>query len=59
MFQPTSQVNRKVDFANKMARAKAAMLAKEQQHNPAIVSVPEIIITPSLDRIDESDEEKP
>ncbi|KAG4433650.1 hypothetical protein IFR05_010870 [Cadophora sp. M221] len=47
-----------------MARAKAAMLAMEQQHKPASIStspatsIPEIVITPSLEPIVESDDEK-
>jgi hypothetical protein len=45
-----------------MARAKAAMLAMEQQHKPAststATSIPEIVITPSLEPIVESDDEK-
>tara|TARA_R110002060_G_scaffold65904_2_gene74848 strand:- start:289 stop:420 length:132 start_codon:yes stop_codon:yes gene_type:complete len=43
-----------------MARAKAAMLAMEQQNRPtsSSSSIPEIVITPSLEPIVESDDEK-
>ncbi|KAL2064296.1 hypothetical protein VTL71DRAFT_4790 [Oculimacula yallundae] len=46
------------DFTDKMARAKAAMLAMEQQQRPSTPSIPEIIVTPSLEPIVESDDEK-
>ncbi len=49
----------KLDFSDRMALAKAAMLAKEHKYNPNAISVPEIIITPYLDPIMESDDEKP
>ncbi|CZS93242.1 uncharacterized protein RAG0_03614 [Rhynchosporium agropyri] len=54
--KPQPDVN--LDFTHKMARAKAAMLAMEQQCRPSNPSVPEIVITPSLVPIIESDDEK-
>lgn len=56
--QPQPEIN--FDFTDKMARAKAAMLAMEQQSRPSSSSnsIPEIVITPSLERILESDDEK-
>ncbi|PBP27390.1 hypothetical protein BUE80_DR001527 [Diplocarpon rosae] len=52
--QPSSNLG----FSDRMARAKAAMLAREQQNKPAM-SIPEIIITPSLEPLMMSDDEKP
>ncbi|PBP26943.1 hypothetical protein BUE80_DR002091 [Diplocarpon rosae] len=52
--QPSSNLG----FSDRMAQAKAAMLAREQQNKPAM-SIPEIVITPSLDPIMMSDNEKP
>jgi len=56
--QPQPEIN--FDFTDKMARAKAAMLAMEQQNRPtsSSSSIPEIVITPSLEPIVESDDEK-
>ncbi|KAK0121828.1 hypothetical protein ONS95_010110 [Cadophora gregata] len=57
---PQPEIN--FDFIDKMARAKAAMLAMEQQSRPtsssSSASIPEIVITPSLERIVESDDKK-
>ncbi|EKD17542.1 uncharacterized protein L3040_006660 [Drepanopeziza brunnea f. sp. 'multigermtubi'] len=53
-----SQPDAKLDFSNRMARAKAAMLAREHKYHPYMF-VPEIAVSPSLDTVLESDEEKP
>ncbi|KAI9047999.1 hypothetical protein LZ554_007797 [Drepanopeziza brunnea f. sp. 'monogermtubi'] len=58
-FQAKPQPDAKLDFSNRMARAKAAMLAREHKYHPSALSVPEIVVTPSLDTVVESDEEKP
>ncbi|CAL3964020.1 unnamed protein product [Diplocarpon coronariae] len=52
-----SQPDNTLGFSDRMARAKAAMLAREQQHK-LTVSIPAIVITPSLNPSLQSDDAK-